>query len=39
MGLYQSLMVKNKKDEAKVIKDKFDKVWKDADIEISTSVL
>jgi len=39
MGLYQSLMAQNKEDEARVIKEEFDRAWKDADIEISTSVL
>ncbi|MDT7829327.1 hypothetical protein RQM65_11675 [Pricia sp. S334] len=39
MGLYQSLMAQNKKEEAEEIKEEFGKAWKDADIEISTSVL
>ncbi len=39
MGLYQSLNAQNKTEEAKAIKDEFDNAWKDADIEISTSVL
>ena len=39
MGLYRSLMAQNKAEEAKAIKEEFDKAWKDADIEISTSVL
>ncbi|WP_139205098.1 hypothetical protein [Pricia antarctica] len=39
MGLYKSFVAQNKKDEAKIIKDEFDKAWKDADMEISKSVL
>lgn len=39
MGLYRSFLAQNKIKEAKAIKTEFDKAWKDADIEISTSVL
>ncbi|WP_452227074.1 tetratricopeptide repeat protein [Lacinutrix cladophorae] len=39
MGLYQSLKAQGKLDEANKIKLEFDTAWKDADIEISTSIL
>lgn len=39
MGLYQSLKAQNKTKEAQHIKQEFDAAWKDADIEISTSIL
>ncbi|WP_055442335.1 tetratricopeptide repeat protein [Lacinutrix himadriensis] len=39
MGLYQSLKAQGKQDEANKIKQEFDTAWKDADIEISTSIL
>lgn len=39
MGLYQSLKAQNKTKEALQIKREFDAAWKDADMEISTSVL
>jgi len=39
MGLYQTLMIQGKVDEAKEIKKEFDKAWQHADIEIDSSVL
>lgn len=39
IGLYQSLQAQNKYKEAKMIKQEFDRAWKDADIKISSSVL
>ena len=39
MGLYHSLIAQDKYDEANKIKQEFDLAWKDADIEISTSIL
>jgi tetratricopeptide (TPR) repeat protein len=39
MGLYQSLKAQGKLEEANKIKQEFDTAWKDADIEISTSIL
>ncbi|AKA34481.1 tetratricopeptide repeat protein [Flagellimonas lutaonensis] len=39
MGLYQSLKAQNKMDEAKKIKEEFDKAWEHADFEIESSVL
>ena len=39
MGLYKSLKAQNKTKEAKAIQKEFDKAWKDADMEISASVL
>ncbi|HHC80036.1 MAG TPA: tetratricopeptide repeat protein, partial [Flavobacteriia bacterium] len=39
MGLYKSLSIQGKIEEAQTIKKEFDKAWKYADIEISSSVL
>jgi len=39
MGLYQSLMLQGKTNEANQIKKEFDKAWQYADIEINSSVL
>ncbi len=39
MGLYNSLMAQGKIEEAKQIKKEFDKAWRYADIDISSSVL
>jgi tetratricopeptide (TPR) repeat protein len=39
MGLYHSLKAQGKLDEANKIKQEFDTAWKDADIEIITSIL
>jgi tetratricopeptide (TPR) repeat protein len=39
MGLYKSLTAQGKNKEAEAIKKEFDKAWKDADIEIETSIL
>ncbi|NNC69289.1 MAG: hypothetical protein HKN90_00540 [Flavobacteriaceae bacterium] len=39
MGLYNSLELQGKTEEAKAIKKEFDKAWADADIEIENSVL
>lgn len=39
MGLYTSLLGQNKINEAREIKKEFDEAWKDADIEITSSVL
>lgn len=39
IGLYNSLLAQGKNSEAKRAKAQFDNVWKDADIEISSSVL
>ncbi len=39
MGLYQTLMIQGKVDEAKEIKKEFDKAWQHADIKIDSSVL
>ncbi|SIS52494.1 hypothetical protein SAMN05421766_102558 [Zobellia uliginosa] len=39
MGLYQSLRLQGKKEEAQTIKTEFDKAWEHADIKIETSVL
>ncbi|WP_299556220.1 tetratricopeptide repeat protein [Seonamhaeicola sp.] len=39
IGLYHCLKAQNKMDEAAKIKQEFDKAWKDADININTSVL
>jgi tetratricopeptide (TPR) repeat protein len=38
MGLYQSLIAQGKSKEAEEVKKEFDTAWKDADLEISTSV-
>ena len=38
-GLYQSLIAQDKLEEAKKIKNEFDKAWSDADILIDTSIL
>ena len=39
MGLYESLKAQGKMVEADKIKHEFDNAWKDADIEISSSIL
>ncbi len=39
MGLYQSLKAQGKLIEAELIKEEFKTAWKDADIEINTSIL
>ena len=39
MGLYTSLLGQDKIDEASKIKKEFDKAWKQADIEINSSIL
>jgi tetratricopeptide (TPR) repeat protein len=39
MGLYQTLMIQGKVEEAKEIKKELDKAWEHSDIEITTSVL
>ncbi|MEE9364966.1 MAG: hypothetical protein V3U92_20380 [Cellulophaga sp.] len=39
IGLYHSLIAQGKVDEAKKIKNEFDKAWEHADIKIDTSVL
>ncbi|MDO6518218.1 tetratricopeptide repeat protein [Zobellia uliginosa] len=39
MGLYQSLRLQGKKEEALTIKTEFDKAWEHADVKIETSVL
>jgi len=39
IGLYNAYMAQGKTTEARKIKREFDKAWKDADIEISNSVL
>ena len=39
MGLYNSLKAQDKNEDAQLIKQEFEKAWKDADIEISTSIL
>ncbi len=39
MGLYQSLMAQDKREEALAIKKEFDKAWQYADITIVASVL
>ena len=39
IGLYHSLIAQGKVDEAKKIKNEFDKAWEHADIKINTSVL
>lgn len=39
IGLYNSLTAQGKNGEAKKAKAQFDKLWKDADIEIASSVL
>tara|TARA_R110002073_G_scaffold72537_1_gene177503 strand:+ start:494199 stop:495920 length:1722 start_codon:yes stop_codon:yes gene_type:complete len=39
MGLYQSLMIQGKIEEAEKIKKEFDKAWEHADIEINSSIL
>lgn len=39
MGLHNSLKAQGKLDEAKTIKEEFDKAWEHADVEINTSVL
>ena len=39
MGLHQSLNAQGKKEEAKKIKQEFDKAWEHADITIDTSIL
>lgn len=38
MGLYQSLLAQGKSEEAEKIKQEYKIAWKDADIEISSSV-
>ncbi|BAO76830.1 hypothetical protein [Winogradskyella sp. PG-2] len=38
MGLYKSLKAQSKSTEADKIKKELDMAWKDADIEITTSV-
>tara|TARA_R110002051_G_scaffold5108_3_gene27367 strand:+ start:10344 stop:12074 length:1731 start_codon:yes stop_codon:yes gene_type:complete len=38
MGLYKSLIGQGKIEEANIIKEEFEKAWKNADIEITTSV-
>ena len=39
MGLYQSLELQGKVEEAKAVKKEFDQAWKHADFEITDSVL
>ncbi|TWO31870.1 hypothetical protein E1J38_010815 [Seonamhaeicola sediminis] len=39
MGLYNSLKAQDKMEEAARIKEEFNQAWKEADIEINTSVL
>jgi len=39
MGLYQTLMIQGKVEEAKEIKKELEKAWEHSDIEITTSVL
>ena len=39
MGLYNSLELQGKTEEANAVKKEFDKAWADADIEIDASVL
>jgi tetratricopeptide (TPR) repeat protein len=39
MGLHNSLLAQGKDDEAKEIKDEFNRAWEDANIEINTSIL
>jgi len=39
IGLYQSYIAQGKMDEAKAIKQEFDKAWQYSDIEINSSVL
>ena len=39
IGLYNSLELQGKTEEAKTIKKEFDKAWADADIKIDSSVL
>ncbi|MFX0557632.1 tetratricopeptide repeat protein [Maribacter sp. CXY002] len=39
LGLYNSLKAQGKAEEAKVIKQEFEKAWEHADIDINTSVL
>jgi len=39
MGLYQSLELQGKVEEAKAVKKEFDEAWKHADFEITDSVL
>jgi len=39
MGLYQSLELQGKIEEAKAVKKEFDEAWKHADFEITDSVL
>lgn len=39
IGLYESLMAQEKLDEAAAIMQEFNTAWKDADIDINTSVL
>ncbi|WP_136465658.1 hypothetical protein [Flagellimonas onchidii] len=39
MGLYNSLQAQGRTEEAKRIKEEFDKAWQNADLEITTSIL
>lgn len=39
MGLHNSLLAQGKYDEAKDIKEEFNRAWEDANIEINTSIL
>lgn len=39
MGLHNSLLAQGKDDEAKDIKEEFNRAWEDANIEINTSIL
>ena len=39
MGLHNSLKAQGKNEEAKIIKEEFDKAWEHSDLEIKTSVL
>ena len=38
-GLHNSLLAQDKNEEARDVRDMFDEAWKDADIEIESSVL
>ena len=38
IGLYNSLELQGKTDDAKIVKKEFDKAWADADIQIESSV-
>ncbi len=39
MGLYQSLLMQGKAEEAEMVKEQFDIAWSKSDIEISSSIL